>query len=107
MPKLMAESLFNGSAKTSCNTGTGQPVTRQNTVTSRGTTAISRAAATQTNKLLGLSDLTAFPRTSYDSVRDRKPDCSYAVLIGIAMRAARAANCGERLPVIDIYRFIE
>ena len=39
--------------------------------------------------------------------RSRKPECSYAVLIGIAMRAAQAANFGNRLPVIDIYRFIE
>ena len=39
--------------------------------------------------------------------RNRKPECSYAVLIGIAMRAAQAANYGHRLPVIEIYRFIE
>ena len=39
--------------------------------------------------------------------RSRKPECSYAVLIGIAMRAAQAANYGQRLPVIEIYRFIE
>ena len=39
--------------------------------------------------------------------RCNKPECSYAVLIGIAMRAAQAANYGHRLPVIEIYRFIE
>lgn len=39
--------------------------------------------------------------------RSKKPECSYAVLIGIAMRAAQAANHGDRLPVIEIYRFIE
>ena len=39
--------------------------------------------------------------------RSKKPDCSYAVLIGIAMRAAQAANYGHQLPVIEIYRFIE
>ena len=32
---------------------------------------------------------------------------AYAVLIGIAMRAAQAANYGHRLPVMEIYRFIE
>lgn len=39
--------------------------------------------------------------------RSKKPECSYAVLIGIALRAARAANHGDRLPVIEIYRFVE
>lgn len=39
--------------------------------------------------------------------RCNKPECSYAVLIGIAMRAAQAASYGHRLPVIEIYRFIE
>lgn len=39
--------------------------------------------------------------------RGKKPDCSYAVLIGVAMRAAQAANYGHQLPVIEIYRFIE
>ena len=39
--------------------------------------------------------------------RSKKPECSYAVLIGIAMRAAQAANYGHRLPVMEIYRFIE
>jgi len=115
MPKLV-DSLV--SAKTSCNastavlggyganTRTGPSVRREDAITS--TPTISRAP--QADNSSGTSDrnvLAAPLSTSYDTLRDRKPDCSYAVLIGIAMRAARAANFGERLPVIDIYRFIE
>ena len=37
----------------------------------------------------------------------RKPECSYAVLIGVAMRSARAAGHSQRLPVIEIYHYIE
>ena len=47
------------------------------------------------------------PLCSGDQSRCRKPECSYAVLIGIAMRAAQSAGYGPRLPVIEIYRFIE
>ena len=39
-------------------------------------------------------------------LRSRKPDCSYGVLIGLALRAAQSVNYGDRLPVVEIYRFI-
>jgi hypothetical protein len=47
------------------------------------------------------------PLCNGDQSRCRKPECSYAVLIGIAMHAAQSAGYGPRLPVIEIYRFIE
>ena len=114
MPKLV-ESLV--SAKTSCNastavvgdyganTRTGPSVRWEDAITN--TPTISRAPQADNRSSSDRNVLPAPLCTSYDTLRDRKPDCSYAVLIGIAMRAARAANCGERLPVIDIYRFIE
>ena len=54
-----------------------------------------------------LTNSAPFRGEAIDQPCCRKPDCSYAVLIGIAMRAAQSAGHGPRLPVIEIYRFIE
>ena len=47
------------------------------------------------------------PNFVHESVSISKPECSYAVLIGIAIRAAEAANNGCQLPVLKIYYFIK
>ena len=72
--------------------------------------ALARTAASKQTSTYSAEYHRHVPDMSPDDVaklRCNKPECSYAVLIGLAMRAAQATNHGQRLPVIEIYRFIE